>query len=85
MLYFQLGNAESADAQLGHLLSVGALPAVSLGIIPMATRERALWPQETFHVLRARRALDHPSHSAPILRGSRQPATAPGSQSFRTP
>ncbi|WP_331749868.1 helix-turn-helix transcriptional regulator (plasmid) [Streptomyces sp. NBC_01707] len=50
VLYFQLGTAESAAAQLGHLLSVGALPAVSLGIIPMATRERALWPQETFHV-----------------------------------
>ncbi|MFE4956106.1 helix-turn-helix domain-containing protein [Streptomyces sp. NPDC056653] len=50
VLYFQLGTAESAAAQLGHLLSVGALPAVSLGIIPMATRERALWPQETFHI-----------------------------------
>ncbi|MDX3771246.1 MULTISPECIES: helix-turn-helix transcriptional regulator [unclassified Streptomyces] len=50
VLYFQLDTAESAAAQLGHLLSVGALPAVSLGIIPMATRERALWPQETFHV-----------------------------------
>ncbi|MFE3471343.1 MULTISPECIES: helix-turn-helix transcriptional regulator [unclassified Streptomyces] len=50
VLYFQLGSADAVAAQLGHLLSVGALPTVSLGIIPMATRERALWPQETFHI-----------------------------------
>lgn len=50
VLYYQLGDAAAMAAQLGHLLSVGALPAVSLGIIPMATRERALWPQETFHI-----------------------------------
>ncbi|MEU8563929.1 helix-turn-helix transcriptional regulator [Streptomyces cyaneofuscatus] len=50
VLYFQLGSAEAVAAQLGHLLSVGALPTVSLGIIPMATRERTLWPQETFHI-----------------------------------
>ncbi|MGW0938887.1 helix-turn-helix domain-containing protein [Streptomyces sp. NPDC002666] len=50
VLYYQLGTADDAAAQLGHLLSAGALPAVSLGIIPMATRERALWPQETFHI-----------------------------------
>ncbi|MFJ6466383.1 helix-turn-helix domain-containing protein [Streptomyces sp. NPDC091387] len=50
VLYYQLGTAEAAAAQLGHLLTVGAMPAVSLGIIPMATRERALWPQETFHI-----------------------------------
>ncbi|MCX5338611.1 Scr1 family TA system antitoxin-like transcriptional regulator [Streptomyces atratus] len=49
-LYFQLGDSDSMAAQLGHLLSAGALPAVSLGIIPLTTRERALWPQETFHV-----------------------------------
>ncbi|MFE2294604.1 helix-turn-helix domain-containing protein [Streptomyces sp. NPDC059452] len=50
VLHFQLGSADAVAAQLGHLLSVGALPAVSLGIIPMATRERTLWPQETFHI-----------------------------------
>lgn len=50
VLYFQLGVADAVAAQLGHLLSVGALPTVSLGIIPMATRERSLWPQETFHI-----------------------------------
>jgi hypothetical protein len=37
-------------AQLGYLLTAGALPAVSLGIIPSATRERRLWPQEVFHI-----------------------------------
>lgn len=50
VLHYQLGAADAVAAQLGHLLTVGALPAVSLGIIPMATRERALWPQETFHI-----------------------------------
>ncbi len=50
VLYFQLGSTDAVAGQLGHLLSVGALPTVSLGIIPMATRERTLWPQETFHL-----------------------------------
>ncbi|MEU0391291.1 helix-turn-helix transcriptional regulator [Streptomyces sp. NPDC006208] len=50
VLRYQLGDADAMAAQLGYLLTVGALPAVSLGIIPMATRERALWPQEVFHV-----------------------------------
>lgn len=50
VLYYQLGDAEAMAAQLGYLLTAGALPAVSFGIIPMATRERALWPQETFDV-----------------------------------
>ncbi|MFD9541400.1 helix-turn-helix domain-containing protein [Streptomyces sp. NPDC060022] len=49
-LHYQLGDPDSMAAQLGHLLSVGALPTVSLGIIPTATRERVLWPQEVFHV-----------------------------------
>lgn len=50
VLRYQLGDADSMAAQLGHLLTAGALPAVSLGIIPMATPDRALWPQETFNV-----------------------------------
>lgn len=37
-------------AQLGHLLTVGALPGVSLGVIPTTTKERHQWPRETFHV-----------------------------------
>ncbi|MEU2558310.1 helix-turn-helix transcriptional regulator [Streptomyces longispororuber] len=50
VLYCQIADADSMAAQLGYLLTVGALPAVSLGIIPMATRERARWPDETFSV-----------------------------------
>lgn len=50
VLYYQLGDFDAMAAQLGHLLTVGALPSVSLGIIPTATRERSLWPQELFHV-----------------------------------
>lgn len=37
-------------AQLGYLLTAGALPAVSLGVIPRTVRERMQWPRETFHV-----------------------------------
>ncbi len=50
VLYAQLGDGEAMAAQLGSLLTAGALPQVSLGIIPMATRERRQWPVETFHV-----------------------------------
>lgn len=49
-LYYQLGAADAMAAQLGHLLTVGALPGSSLGIIPAATRDRHQWPRETFHV-----------------------------------
>ncbi|MEU0685622.1 Scr1 family TA system antitoxin-like transcriptional regulator [Streptomyces uncialis] len=50
VLRCQMADADAMAAQLGHLLTAGALPAVSLGIIPMATRERAHWPEETFHI-----------------------------------
>ncbi|MER5183285.1 helix-turn-helix transcriptional regulator [Streptomyces sp. NPDC002896] len=50
VLNYQLGDADAMAAQLGYLLTAGALPSVSLGIIPNATRERALWPQELFHM-----------------------------------
>ena len=50
VLHCQIADAESMAAQLGYLLTAGALPTVSFGIIPMATRERAQWPRETFHV-----------------------------------
>lgn len=48
VLHCQMADTEAMAAQLGHLLSAGALPAVSLGIIPTATRERTHWPEETF-------------------------------------
>ncbi|MBA9054276.1 hypothetical protein HDA42_003454 [Streptomyces costaricanus] len=37
-------------AQLGYLLTSGALPQVSFGIIPTATHERVMGPKETFDV-----------------------------------
>ncbi|MFF9785468.1 hypothetical protein YWIDRAFT_00870 [Streptomyces sp. SceaMP-e96] len=50
VLYHQLGDTEVMAAQLDHLLTTDALPSVSLGIIPMTTRERVQWPRETLHV-----------------------------------
>ncbi|MGW9436131.1 helix-turn-helix domain-containing protein [Streptomyces sp. NPDC055607] len=50
VLRYQLGNGDDMAAQLGHLLTAGALPAVSLGIIPMNTPSRTLCPQEVFHL-----------------------------------
>ena len=50
VLYYQLGDPDAMAAQLGYLLTAGALPQVSFGIIPTSTRERVLWPQETFDV-----------------------------------
>lgn len=49
-LRHQIGDAEAMAAQLGYLLTAGALPAVSLGVIPHSGRERGQWPIETFHV-----------------------------------
>lgn len=49
VLYYRIGDAEAMAAQLGYLLTAGALPAVSLGIIP-STALRGQWPRETFHV-----------------------------------
>lgn len=50
VLYYQLGDQDAMAAQLGYLLTAGALPSVSLGVIPRATQERPMWPQELFHV-----------------------------------
>ncbi|MFE2723259.1 helix-turn-helix domain-containing protein [Kitasatospora sp. NPDC059327] len=50
VLRYRIAEASAMAGQLGHLLSVMALPRVSLGIIPFTAR-RALWPVETFHVL----------------------------------
>lgn len=50
VLYCQVADADDMAAQLGYLLTAGAVPAVSLGIIPAATRLRTQWPRETFHV-----------------------------------
>ncbi len=43
-----IGGADVMAAQLGHLLTVGALPSVSLGIIPLGVDRSATWPAEGF-------------------------------------
>jgi transcriptional regulator with XRE-family HTH domain len=50
VLRYQLADHEAMAAQLGYLMTAGALPGVSLGIIPSGTPKRGLWPQEIFHV-----------------------------------
>ncbi|MFG2515948.1 helix-turn-helix domain-containing protein [Streptomyces sp. NPDC048584] len=50
VLYCQIADTDNMAAQLGYLLTAGAQPTVSLGIIPAATELRAHWPRETFHV-----------------------------------
>ncbi|MEV6730551.1 helix-turn-helix transcriptional regulator [Streptomyces sp. NPDC051364] len=49
VLRHRLGDAEAMAGQLGHLLSVMSLPAVSLGVVPF-TVERDMWPLETFSI-----------------------------------
>ncbi|MFD3464814.1 helix-turn-helix domain-containing protein [Streptomyces sp. NPDC058682] len=49
VLRHRLGNAEVMAGQLGHLLSVMSLPAVSLGVVPF-TASREMWPLETFSI-----------------------------------
>ncbi|MFK0252119.1 helix-turn-helix domain-containing protein [Streptomyces sp. NPDC090445] len=49
-LRYQLADPEAMAAQLGHILTAAAMPAVSVGIIPMALQERTQWPLETFHM-----------------------------------
>lgn len=49
-LHYRMGDPASTAAQLGYLLTAGALPAVSLGIIPTSVNPRSMWPVETFHV-----------------------------------
>lgn len=73
VLRYQVADADAMAAQLGYLLTAGALPAVSLGIIPMATR-RAHWPEETFHLYDERLS---PSNSSQPRCPSRSPAKSP--------
>jgi hypothetical protein len=49
-LRHRICGTDEMAAQLGHPLTAGALPQVSLGIIPMSAPHRAQWPRETFHV-----------------------------------
>ncbi|MFI0090537.1 helix-turn-helix domain-containing protein [Streptomyces bobili] len=49
-LHYQVCDAEAMAAQLGYVLTAGALPQVSLGIIPTSVSTREQWPRETFHL-----------------------------------
>lgn len=50
VLRYRLGDSEVMAAQLGHLLSVIAFPAVSLGVIPFSAPGRRMWTLEAFTV-----------------------------------
>ncbi|MFF7309823.1 Scr1 family TA system antitoxin-like transcriptional regulator [Streptomyces sp. NPDC008137] len=81
-LRHQICGADEMAAQLGYLLTAGALPQVSLGVIPMSTPGRAQWPRETFHVyddrlvsvelVSARVKITQPSEIALYLRAFEQ-------------
>lgn len=43
-----IGDAEVMAGQLGHLIAVGTLPAVSLGVIPLGVARGTGWPVESF-------------------------------------
>lgn len=43
-----IGDAEIMAEQLGHLIVVGSLPSVSLGIIPLGLPRGVGWPVESF-------------------------------------
>jgi transcriptional regulator with XRE-family HTH domain len=50
VLRHQIGDADAMAAQLGYLLTAGALPSVALGVIPSHTPNRRIRPLETFHI-----------------------------------
>ncbi|MEE1799920.1 helix-turn-helix transcriptional regulator [Streptomyces sp. JV176] len=50
VLRYRIGDADAMAAQLGFLLTAGALPSVSLGIVPATADRQKQWPRETFHV-----------------------------------
>lgn len=50
VLRYQIGDSEVMAGQLGHLLSVMALPAVTLGVVPFTAKARPMWTVEGFTV-----------------------------------
>jgi hypothetical protein len=44
-----IGGADVMAGQLGHLITIGSLPNVSLGIVPMGP-DRVRWPVEGFWI-----------------------------------
>jgi hypothetical protein len=55
VLRHRIGEAEVMAGQLGHLLSIMSLPAVSLGVVPFSAA-RSMWPLETFSLYDAEQA-----------------------------
>ncbi|GAB7032138.1 helix-turn-helix transcriptional regulator [Streptomyces sp. NPDC021749] len=49
VLRYRMGDAAVMAGQLGHLLSIMSLPAVSLGVVPFSA-SRHMWPLETFSI-----------------------------------
>lgn len=45
-----IGDTDVMAGQLGHLLTVGELPSVSLGIVPMGIVRNTIWPVEDFWI-----------------------------------
>lgn len=45
-----IGDADVMAGQLGHLLTIGELPSVSLGILPMGIVRNSIWPVEDFWI-----------------------------------
>ncbi|MFJ7276591.1 DUF5753 domain-containing protein [Kitasatospora sp. NPDC098663] len=43
-----IGTPDVLLGQLGHLIGVGSLPSVSLGVIPLGSTRGAGWPVESF-------------------------------------
>lgn len=50
VLRYRVGGSEVMLAQLGHLLSVAAVPNVKVGVIPFTTEGRPMWTLEAFTV-----------------------------------
>jgi len=50
VLRYRVGDSDVMLAQLGHLLSVTALPSVKLGIIPFTAESRPMWTLEAFTI-----------------------------------
>ncbi|MGP3920684.1 DUF5753 domain-containing protein, partial [Nonomuraea sp. 10N515B] len=48
VLHQPIGGPDVMTGQLGHLLTVSTLPAVSLGIIPLGADRSSMWPTEAF-------------------------------------
>jgi transcriptional regulator with XRE-family HTH domain len=45
-----IGGSEVMAGQLGHLLAVASLPAMSLGIVPQGVDRSLMWPVEMFFI-----------------------------------